>query len=265
MRPYRVLIVDDERPARRRLLDLLRPHAGLDVLEPCRDGEDALAVLQDEARTGRPVDVLLLDVQMPELSGFDVLEVVYTLPDVPAPVVIFVTAYDQYALQAFDAHAVDYLLKPYSDERFDQALARALRLAHRSSAEEATEPLRTILDAVRPASPAYIDRIVLKEPDRTWFLPVEDVRWIEAAGVYVHIHTEGRTHLHRALLGELDRLLDPKHFLRIHRSHLVRLDCIRELWQDSHGAFTVVLDDDTRLSLGRSYRETVQERLGQKL
>ena len=274
----RTLIVDDEKPARQRLLTLLRTKADVEVVEACAGGEAALEALAKAAEAGRPVDLVFLDVQMPELGGFDVLDILYADPPGPLPVVVFVTAYDRYALRAFEAHAVDYLLKPYSDERFEVALERAAQFVRGASpgeeaARDTVERMRALLDdlgrgtkAADVGSPAYLDRIVLKERGRAWLLPVADVRWIGAAGVYVEIYTtDGQTHLHRALLGELEEQLDPRAFVRLHRSHLVRLDAITELLQDSHGAYTAVLDDGTMLKLSRSYRARVQERLGQSL
>jgi two-component system LytT family response regulator len=270
------------------------------VAGACGGGREALDRLEEAHRAGRSVDLLFLDVQMPEVGGFDVLEALHASdPPAPLPVVVFVTAYDRYALQAFDAHAVDYLLKPYSDERFEIALHRARQFTHatasgrsasgRSASDHAdadalVERMHALLDDVarphprasrnaagsRPAplpnEPRYLDRIALKERERVRLLPTDDIRWIGAADVYVEIHTvTGKTHLHRALLGDLEERLDPRRFVRIHRSHLVRLDLIDELLKDSHGTYTAVLDDGTMLKLSRTYRERVQERLGQPL
>ena len=278
--PLRVLVVDDERPARDRLLALFQDREGIEVVGAADGGAAALGALRSAAGAGRPVDLLFLDVQMPEVGGFDVLDALSdgALADDgegvgPVPAVVFVTAYDRYALRAFDAQAVDYLLKPYADERFEVALGRAARLARTHGADGAFERARSVLDAlgdaasdvVTPGGP-YIDRIALRERGRVRLLPVSEVRWVGAAGVYVEVHTtDGETHLHRALLAEMEGQLDPSVFVRIHRSHLVRLDAVRELLQDSHGAYTAVLDDGTTLKLSRSYRDRVQERLGQSL
>jgi len=282
--PLRALIVDDEQPARQRLRGLVRTADGVDVAGVCAGGQDALDVLDRAYGAEPPIDLVFLDVQMPEVDGFDVLDALYDDPPGPLPVVVFVTAYDRYALQAFDAHAVDYLLKPYSDERFEIALERAKQFA-RSTLRADLEPrdvvdrMRALLDEVGTArapaaddrsdtdhAPPYLDRIVLKERGRVRLLPTDEIRWIGAADVYVEIHTlSGETHLHRALLGELEDRLDPQRFVRIHRSHLVRIDAIEELLHDSHGTYTAVLDDGTMLKLSRTYRERVQERLGQSL
>ena len=286
----RVLIVDDEQPAREHLRELLRRSRNVTVVGTCGGGREALNRLEEAHRAERPVDLLFLDVQMPEVGGFDVVESLHgSDPPAPLPVVIFVTAYDRYALQAFDAHAVDYLLKPYSDERFEVALERARRFVQgaasgRSDADDLVARMQALLSDVAPSPPRasrdatgsapasapiklrYLDRIALKERERVRLLPTDDIRWIGAADVYVEIHTvDGETHLHRALLGDLEERLDPRRFVRIHRSHLVRVDLIDELLKDSHGTFTVVLDDRTMLKLSRTYRKRVQERLGQSL
>ena len=275
-RPLRVLVADDERPARDRLLALLRARADVEVVGAADGGAAALGALRSAAGAGRPVDLLFLDVQMPEVDGFDVLDALAdgALGDDdgpgPVPAVVFVTAFDRYALRAFDAQAVDYLLKPYADERFGVALDRAARFARTQGAGGAVDRARGVLDALggaeAPGVGPYIDRIALRERGRVRLLPVDEVRWVGAAGVYVEVHTTaGASHLHRALLGEVEGQLDPAVFVRIHRSHLVRLDAVVELLQDSHGAFTAVLDDGTHLKLSRSYRDRVQERLGQSL
>jgi len=269
--PLRVLVVDDEAPARRRLSELLEAVPDVRVVGECAGGEAAVQALHTEAAGGEPVDVVFLDVQMPEVDAFAVIEALPTAVGAAVPAVVFVTAYDQYALRAFDAHAVDYLLKPYSDERFHAALERAARRARAEGDAllrrmDRLEALLADLRGVAPAPPAYLDRIVLKGRGRVRFLRVEDLAWVAAEGVYVRLHTAQRTaHLHRALLGELEAALDPRRFVRIHRSALVNLDAVEELQQDSHGEYAVLLKDRTVLRLGRTYRAALQARLGQSL
>ena len=294
-----VLIVDDEPPARRRLLELLEGEPDVARVTECGGGHDAVAALDAAARAGRPVDVLFLDVQMPEVDGFAVLDAAAgALGPAALPAVVFVTAYDEYALRAFDAHAADYLLKPYSDERFRAALGRAAwrarapradgAAAHAAVQDAAREAMRRLaalladargrpasaagatpqgtFDRAHPESPPYLDRIVLKTRGRVRLLPVEQVAWIAAEGVYVRLHTAGgATHLHRALLGELEAALDPRRFVRIHRSAVVNLDFVTEFQADSHGQYAVLLRDRTPLKLSRGYRPALEARLGQRL
>ena len=268
-RRFRVLIVDDEKPARQRLKSLLKHQENIEIVGLCQGGEEALKHIYEASEENHPIDIIFLDIQMPERDGFEVLNRLYSKPLHPFPVVVFVTAYDQYALRAFDAHAVDYLLKPYSDERFEVALKKATQFIIGETSDQIAKQIGLLLGDIqgnRSEKPRYIERIVMKERGRVWLLPTKEIRWIGAAGVYIEIHTKaGKKYLQRELLGQMAQQLDPSHFIRIHRSHLVSIDSIKELLQDSHGAFTVVLDDDTQLKLSRSYRAHVQEQLGQSL
>jgi two-component system LytT family response regulator len=222
--------------------------------------------------------VLLLDVQMPELDGFGVISrLVEQRGAHHVPVVVFVTAYDAYALRAFEAHAVDYLLKPFSDERFAATMDRAIRHVRADVAQSLMAQMQALLDgvssaasdqadAVRSNHAPPIDRIVVKGPDRVRLLPVEQISWIEADGTYVKLHTvEGGVHLHRGLLGSLDASLDPRRFVRIHRSAIVNIDVVDELRQDAHGDYVVCLRDGARVRVGRRFRARLQARLGQPL
>ena len=286
-RPLRVIVVDDEKPARRRLAELLEREPGVEIADVCADGREAVRAVLGAARGADPIDVLFLDVQMPEADGFAVLEsLAESLGVASVPAVVFVTAYDQYALRAFDAHAVDYLLKPYSDERFRLSLRRAgersrgsesavrdalqrvealladLR-AHRGTPARATD---STAETTASAPDAYLDRIVVKARGRVRFLPVEEIAWIEADDVYVRIHSADRaSYLHRAPLRELEASLDPRRFVRIHRSAIVNLEFVTELQPDAHGEFAVLLRDRTVLKLSRSYRPALETRLGQRL
>jgi two-component system LytT family response regulator len=187
-----------------------------------------------------------------------------------------VTAHDEYALRAFDAHAVDYLLKPFSDERFDAALDRAIRQIRAGHAERLLGRMQALLGGLGPGAPgayptspprrAALDKILVKGTHRVRLLPVDQISWIEADGMYVKLHTrDGSTHLHRALLGSLDRSLDGRRFIRVHRSTIVNIDLVEELRQDAHGDFVIVLRDRTELRVGRRFRERLQARLGQPL
>lgn len=240
----------------------------------CAGGEAALKAVSAAARSGSPIDIIFLDVQMPEMDGFAMLESLYALPLDPMPVVVFATAYDEYALRAFDAHAVDYLLKPYSDERFEVALRRAIRLVQSGTSDTLVAQMHALLgDLVRsPAGAAadssrrsYADRLALKERGRVRLVNVSDIRWIAAAGVYVTIHTAREAYLHREVLGSLEARLDPRRFVRIHRSHIVNFDFVHELVQDAHGDYAVMLQDGTPLKVSRTYRPRLEGRLNQRL
>jgi two-component system LytT family response regulator len=273
-RKLRVVIVDDEKPARLRLTALFERHSGVEVTAVCSGGQAALDSVSSAAGSGMPVDIIFLDVQMPEMDGFTMLESLYALPLEPKPVVVFATAHDAYALRAFDAHAVDYLLKPYSDERFEVALARAMRLVRSGASDSLVEQMRGLLgdlassiagpNAVAP-HPEYRDRLALKERGRIRLINVSDIRWIAAAGVYVTVHTAQDQYLHREILGRLEAQLDPRQFIRIHRSHIVNLDFVHELMQDAHGDYAVVVKDAPPLKVSRMYRPRLEERLRQQL
>lgn len=233
----RVLVVDDEPLARRNLTVLLDrdPHVG--SVTECASGLDAI----EKIRTSKP-DLVFLDVQMPECGGFDVLELLGN--DLP-PVIIFVTAYDEYALRAFEAGALDYLLKPFDDARFDRALTRAKeKLAHYT-----------------PLQRRIADRLVIKSQGRVVFLDVADIQWIEAAGYYACVHAGGDTHILRRSLLELEQDLGDEEFVRIHRSTIVKLDEIRGLEIQADGDYEVVLKSQVRLRLSRRYRRQLQDRL----
>jgi two-component system LytT family response regulator len=268
-RSLRVLIVDDEKPARLRLAALLDRHAGVQVTAACAGGEAALGAISAAARSGAPIDIVFLDVQMPEMDGFAMLEALYALPLEPMPVVVFATAHDAYALRAFDSHAVDYLLKPYSDERFEVALTRAMKLVRSGASDSLVEQVHALLgDLARAHAPpdaGYLDRLALKERGRVRLVNVSEIRWIAAAGVYVTIHTAKDQYLHREILGRLESQLDPRQFIRIHRSHIVNLDFVHELTQDAHGDYAVVLADAAPLKVSRMYRPKLEERLRQQL
>jgi two-component system, LytTR family, response regulator len=263
MEKISALIVDDEKPARQRLRDLLEKHPGVAVAGECASGAEAVGLI----REGRP-ELLFLDIQMPLLNGFEVIRQVGAAL---MPVTVFVTAYDAYAVRAFEASALDYLLKPYGDERFERCLARALVYVRTQRREEMSRRLISVLsEGHQGAQPGaggapYLERLLVKVGGRIIFLQTEDVDWIEAAGVYVQLHTGGRKFLHRASLAELEASLDPGRFIRIHRSAIVNILSVKELFPHSHGDYAVVLKDGTRLKLSRSYRPKLETRLRQSL
>lgn len=245
----RAVVVDDEPLAREKLMGFLEQEHDIQVIAECPDGKSAVETLDAESP-----DLLFLDVQMPEMSGFEVLENLDRIPNV-----IFVTAFDQYALKAFDVHAVDYLLKPYDRERFQEALDRARRELSRDRLGTVKKQLENLLDKVREDRPKFPERLVIKTSGRVVFLKVADIDWVDAAGNYVKIHAAGETHMLRETMTGLEDRLDPKKFLRIHRSTIVNVERIKELQQQFHGDYVVVLHSGQRLTLSRSYRDKIQD------
>jgi two-component system, LytTR family, response regulator len=252
----RTLIVDDEPLGRERIRTLLADDPEIDVIEECSDGRRAIAAVE---RTGP--DLVFLDVQMPEVDGFAVLD---AIAGDRMPMIIFVTAYDRYAVQAFEVHALDYLLKSFDRERFQAALQRAKEEIRRSKEGFLNERLAGLLEDLQ-AKQKRLTRLVVKSAGRIVFLRVEEIDWVEAADNYVRIHAGRESHLIRETLQSLESRLNPEKFLRIHRSTLVNLDRIRELQPIFHGDYLVKLNDGTELTLSRSYREKLLEPLGQFL
>lgn len=245
----RTLVVDDEAPARRRIRRLLAAEPDIIVVGECGDGASAVALIESV----RP-DLVFLDVQMPERDGF---EVVKAIPRKRLPAVLFVTAYDQYALRAFDVHAVDYLLKPFTGERFRTAVSRARdRILRR-----APDPGLATLAATLRNRPEYLTRVPVRTGGRTVFVETGAVDWLEAADNYVRLHVKQREFLARETLGSLEARLDPERFVRIHRSLIVQIDRITEIRPTTHGDAEVVLRDATTLAVSRTWREGLRERL----
>jgi two-component system LytT family response regulator len=236
--PIRALVVDDETLARRNLTVLLHRDPDIASVTECASGQEAI----EEIRKSKP-DLVFLDVQMPECGGFDVLELLGS--DLP-PTIIFVTAYDEYALRAFEAGALDYLLKPFDDRRFGRALNRAKeKLAH-----------------YLPAQPRAAARLVVKSQGQVLFLSVAEIDWIEAAGYYACLHVGNDTHVLRRSLLELEQDLGDEKFIRIHRSIVVNLERIRGLELQTGGEYEVVLKSKVRLRLSRRFRKRLQDRMG---
>jgi two-component system LytT family response regulator len=250
----KALIVDDEPIARRNLRALLRGYPDVELIGECGSGAEAVRMI----RAGPP-DLLFLDVQMPEMNGFEVLKQI-DLAIIPA--VIFVTAYDQYALKAFDVQALDYLLKPFDDERFAQAIGRARMQLEQRATAGLKERLRALLEGdEKPASvqpPKYEDKFLIKSASRVFFLRAEEIDWIEAADYYVCLHTSGQTHVLRRTMAEMEARLDPDRFCRIHRSTIVNMSRIREVQTRPAGEYVVVLADKTELRLSRSRKEQIE-------
>jgi two-component system LytT family response regulator len=243
----RTVVVDDEPLARDRLLKLLRARPEIEVAGEASNGRDAVELI----RATRP-DLVFLDVQMPELDGFGVLA---ALEENERPAVVFVTAFDKFALQAFDVHAIDYLLKPFDKERFQTALQRALDHLASKQPSEIHEQLSALLNEMRPAPTN--DRIAVKTDGRIVFVKTGDIDWIEAADNYVSLHVGKESHLLRETMTAVEARM-PKQFLRISRSTIVNTERIKELQPLVHGEYAVILRDGTKLTLSRSHRDKLQ-------
>jgi two-component system LytT family response regulator len=253
----RVLIVDDESLARGMIREMLEDDPEVEIVGECVNGREALAAIESHAP-----DLLFLDVQMPEAGGFEVLE---TLKDAPLlPHVIFVTAYDQYAVRAFEVHALDYLLKPFDRERFAASWQRAKEQILKEKNGRLDERILTLLEELKAGS-KYLERLVIKANGRVFFLDANDIDWIEAQGNYVSVHSGVKSHLLRETISSIEAQLDPKKFRRIHRSSIVQLNKIKELQPWFHGDYRIILHNGAELMLSRNYRENLQEALGKVL
>lgn len=252
----RVLVVDDEAPARLRLTDLLRKDAQVNTVLEASDGETAVRMILSE----KP-DLVLLDVQMPEVNG---MEVVATVGPEHMPLTVFVTAYDQHTLQAFQANALDYLLKPFSDERWEATLDRVKTRLDDLHLREFGQSVMRVM-AANPAPHRYLDRLAVKAAGITHFIAVTDIDCIEGAGVYVTLHVAGKELLYRTSLSELAQNSDPARFVRIHRSAIVNLESIVQMETLSHGEFEILLKNGGRARVSRTYRTLLEQRLGQAL
>jgi two-component system LytT family response regulator len=251
----RALIVDDEPLARERLRALLTNDDEVEVVGECGDGHEAITAID----TLTP-DLVFLDVQMPSVDGFGVVSAVG--PE-RMPLTIFVTAFDQYALKAFEVHALDYLLKPYDQDRFDTALRRAKhRLGHHRIEAGMHEKLLALLADAKPAAPPPLERIAIKSGGSVYFLRSEEIDWIEAAGNYTRLHVGKKVHLLRETMTALEGKLDTKRFVRIHRSTIINLERVRELQPYFHGDYVVLLHDGTQLTLSRNYRQKLHDLFG---
>jgi two-component system LytT family response regulator len=251
----RVLIADDEPLARERLRTLLAAEPWLEIVAECPSGTDAIAAIDSI----QP-DLVFLDVQMPGATGFEVIEAVGADR---MPPVIFVTAFDRYALRAFDVHALDYLLKPFDRERFEVALGRARQQLERKPDGDLERRLLALVQDLKPTN--RLERFVIKSGGRVFFVRADEIDWIEAAGNYVKLHVAGEAHLFRETMSALESRLDPDTFFRIHRSHIVNIERVKELQPWFNGEYVVFLRNGTRLTLSRGYREKLQERIGRSL
>jgi two-component system LytT family response regulator len=251
----RVIVADDEPIGRHRLVRLLQAEPDTDVVAACADGEEAVEAIREHAP-----DIVLLDIQMPNLDGF---EVVAALGDAHQPVVIFVTAHDQYALRAFQVHAFDYLLKPVDQDRLREALARAVSSAARLPQPSPTRRILGLLEELNARERARgRERLVVRTPERAFFLRTETIDYIEAAGKFVHLHVGRTVHPLRESMAELEQELDSARFLRISRSVIVNLDRIQEIQPWFQGDYVLILSDGTKLTSTRGYRDNMRKLLG---
>ena len=242
----RTLICDDEPLARERLRALLVRHPDVQIIGECSNGADAIESITDQ----RP-DLVLLDVEMPQVDGFGVLE---ALDPGSLPAVVFVSAHDQYAVRAFESHALDYILKPFDEARVDRALRRVRGQLSRAQGTRPIDPgLVSLLEELRDRRRS--DRLVVKTGGRVIFLRTEDIDWVEASGNYVRLHVGSDAHLLRESMKNMERRLDPSTFVRIHRSAIVNVDRIKELEPWFHGEYIVILRDGTRLTSSRVFSD----------
>jgi two-component system LytT family response regulator len=252
----RILIADDEPLARERLKMLLVGQEGFEVIGECHDGPSTI----DAIRRSKP-DLVFLDVQMPGANGFDVVS---ALGEEELPLFVFVTAFDTYALKAFDVHALDYLLKPFDRDRFLQALARARQQLEGPSNSDLRSRLLALVRDLEPA-PQRLERFVIKSGGRVFFVRADEIDWIEAAGNYVKLHVGAETHLLRETMNAVEAQLPRETFYRIHRCHIVNIERVKELQPWFNGEYVVFLRTGARLTLSRGYREKLQDRIGRTL
>ncbi len=245
----RAVIADDEVLARQKLRQLLREESDIEIV-----GESATALETIELVRAANPELLFLDIQMPGMDGFDVVGTLSGQPAGPVPRIIFTTAYDQYAVRAFEVNAVDYLLKPFTHERLRTAIQR---VREQPAVQQSPGPANGGASAVN----LYTNRIIFKSRGRILFLPVSDIRWIGAEGNYVRLCTASETHLLRETMAHLQDRLDPRGFLRVHRSFIVNLKYVKEVRREANGDSVVILDTGQKVAMGRSYRSSLGDRL----
>ena len=252
----RALVVDDEPLARAMIREMLEGDSEVEIVGECVNGLEAVEAIKSSAP-----DIVFLDIQMPEIGGFEVLE---SLDPSAHPYVIFVTAYDQYAVRAFEVHALDYLLKPFDRERFEGAWQRAKAHIKLNRTSRRDQDIIALLEELK-AGPRYLERLVIKNGGRVFFLHVQDVHCIEAEGNYVRVYDNQKGYLLRETISSLEEQLDPKQFLRIHRSAIVKIDRIKEMQPWFHGEYRIIMENGKQLALSRNYRSNLQEAVGNGL
>jgi two-component system, LytTR family, response regulator len=252
----RALVVDDEPLARAMIREMLEGDSEVEITGECVNGLEAVEAIKSSAP-----DIVFLDIQMPEIGGFEVLE---SLESSAHPYVIFVTAYDQHAVRAFEVHALDYLLKPFDRERFEVAWQRAKAHIKLNRTSRRDQDIIALLEELK-AGPRYLERLVIKNGGRVFFLHVQDVHCIEAEGNYVRVYDNQKGYLLRETISSLEEQLDPKQFLRIHRSAIVKIDRIKEMQPWFHGEYRIIMENGKQLALSRNYRSNLQEAVGNGL
>jgi len=263
--PLRAALADDEPLARERLRDLLATRDDVALVAEAASGDVLLDLVREGRRRGEPLDLVLLDVQMPAPDGIAIAEALQALPGDERPAVVFVTAYDRYAVQAFDLHAIDYVLKPVEDDRFHDAIDRAAGRRREGDTSALSARLLALLrqseagePAELPHEAAPLQRVAVQTGGRYHLVDVADVDWIEGAGVYAKLVVGDRAHLVRTTLASLEERLDAGRFVRIHRSTIANLDRVREVHTHAHGEFVLLLADGTRLKVSRTYADRVR-------
>jgi len=252
----RTLIVDDESLARERIRNMLASDPQIEIISECGNGQDAIEAIQLHSP-----DLVFLDVEMPGIDGFSVLD---ALPRERIPTIVFVTAYDQYAVRAFEVYALDYLLKPFDQERFDKALDRAKAQLFSQRSDELSERILSALEEIK-TRPVHLERLVIKMNGHVFFIKADEIDWLEAEGNYVRLHAGKESYLLRDTISALESQLDPKKFIRVHRSAIVNIDRITELQPWFHGEYRIILSEGVQLTLSRTYREKLHDLLGRPL
>ena len=252
----RALIADDEALARKFVRRMLKDHHDVEIVGECTNGKETVTMI----RKHQP-DVVFLDVQMPEMDGFAVLE---SIGIDRLPEIIFTTAYEQYAIRAFELHALDYLLKPFDQARFEDAIKHAKERFRSGRPSDGPLQIRTLLESIKN-KPQYLDRLVIKAGGRITFLSTNEINWIEADDKYVHLHTSKASPMVRQTLSAMEVQLDPSKFRRVHRSAIVNVERIKELQLLFNGEHSILLEDGTKLTLSRNYKDKLFDLLGKPL
>ena len=250
----KTLIVEDDPLARKRIETLLKQDPKIEIVGCCKDGEEAIAAISRQ----KP-DLVFLDIQLPKMDGFEVLK---TIDRQHFPQIIFTTAFDQYALKAFDYHAIDYLLKPFDDHRFFKAVTAAKERILRGDGKNISDRVQALLNYVK-RDEVFLKRILIKTDNRIHIIPVEDIQWFEADGYNIKIFTQTENFKLRNTMKEMEEKLDPEIFLRIHRSYIINMDCIKEIQEWFRGDYLVILKSGKKLTISKSYHRKVISRLRQ--